>query len=292
MKKSIMLLVLCFLALVLSFVFIGCGESSGDDDDTTLTPSTIIFEDGIEVSKTVDTGIIYTNTVSGDGDGAITYSSLIPGTATVNETTGEVTHISAGTTVITANKAATNTHAAVTNSYILTVIAFVVIGDYYYYQGGKVAYILQLGELGYDASLQHGLIAAIADQSTGTGIIWALVANQGTAVPDGTSAAFGTGSANTDNIIAQNGAGDTYAAGLARACEDGGYVDWYLPSMNELNKLFLNRLAIEGFTKPAYWSSFEYSATNAWQQSFSGGVQDDSTKGDGINIGVRAVRTF
>jgi len=33
--------------------------------------------------------------------------------------------------------------------------------------GGKIAYILQQGDSGYDANIQHGLVAAISDQSTG-----------------------------------------------------------------------------------------------------------------------------
>ena len=82
------------------------------------------------------------------------------------------------------------------------------------YQGGVLAYVLVSGDPGYSASVQHGLIAATADQSTG--IIWAVGAYQSTSV-SGTVATLGSGAANTDKIIAQNGAGTTYAAGLARA---------------------------------------------------------------------------
>src|SRR5674476_46273 len=74
-----------------------------------------------------------------------------------------------------------------------------------------------------------------------------------TAVPGGTPTAIGTGSANTDKIITQNGAASTYAAGLARAYTDGVYHDWYLPSKEELNQLYLNRVAIGGFDTTTYW---------------------------------------
>ena len=84
-----------------------------------LLPSTIIFANGATVSKVYGT-TGYTNAVSGDGAGVVTYSSGTPATATI-DTNGEVTIVGVGTTVITATKAATSTHATVTNTYTLTV---------------------------------------------------------------------------------------------------------------------------------------------------------------------------
>ena len=102
------------------------------------------------------------------------------------------------------------------------------------YGGGVVAYIFQSGDQGYVAGQCHGLIAALTDQSSG--IVWALPANQSTVV--GTTSRDRHRLANTTAIIAQNGAGTGYAAGLAQAYTGGSYSDWYLPSRDELNWLY------------------------------------------------------
>lgn len=156
------------------------------------------------------------------------------------------------------------------------------------YQGGIIAYIYQSGDPGYVTGETHGIIAATSDQSTG--IIWAVSAYQSTSVPGGTGTALGTGSVNTDNIIFQNGAGNTYAAGLARAYQGGHYTDWYLPSRDELDKLCTNRTAIGGFAALYYWSSSEYDESMVWVQYFNFELQSSTLKYD-VN-GVRAVRAF
>ena len=141
--------------------------------------------------------------------------------------------------------------------------------------GGKVAYI--------DASGQHGLIAAPGNQHTA--IKWF----NGTNVLTGTGTAIETGNSNTEKIVAAQGAG-SYAAKL---CDDlvlNGYSDWYLPSKDELNQLYINRVAIGGFASNDYWSSSENGNIYAWRQGFSFGTQSYGTK-----IGtcyVRAVRAF
>jgi hypothetical protein len=158
------------------------------------------------------------------------------------------------------------------------------------YGGGIVAYLLQPGDPGYVAGEAHGLIAAIDDQNGGSGIPWSLPHYWNTAVT-GTGTALGAGSANTDRIIAQNGAGIDYAAGIARAHAGGGHADWYLPSSDELDRLYLNRAAIGGFESAAYWSSSEDGANTAWYQDFGNGVQGDSF-GKHSTYLVRAVRRF
>jgi len=171
------------------------------------------------------------------------------------------------------------------------------VGDVY--QGGKVAYILVNGDPGYDATTQHGLIAATSDQ--GRFIFWdrltgSLPLYQGTN-RGAIGTAIGTGFSNTSNIIAsQGGTATSYAAGVARAYTGGGYTDWYLPSKEELNKLYLNRVAIGEFISNSYglyWSSSEiqaYPFHSAWLQDFGNGGPLSSFKDFDVN--VRAIRSF
>ena len=157
------------------------------------------------------------------------------------------------------------------------------------YGGGIVAYILVDGDPGYVPGETHGLIAATADQTAAdSGIIWASAERV-----LWTDTAIGAGSANTDTIIADNGAGSAYAAGLARAYTSGGYSDWYLPSKDELGKLYLNRAAIGGFASTGicdYWSSSEGEANWAWIQGFDNGDQIPWNKSNTSR--VRAIRAF
>ena len=160
------------------------------------------------------------------------------------------------------------------------------------YQGGKVAYILASGDPGYDANTQHGLIAATSDQSTG--IQWYNGSNTTTGA---TSIEIGQGLANTNAIIASQGATTTsYAAGLARAYAGGGYNDWYLPSRNELDAIRANKYVIGGFATGYYWSSSENWISLAWTQYFISGFGGSYHYPTGdfkyYTYYVRAIRAF
>ena len=157
--------------------------------------------------------------------------------------------------------------------------------------GGIVAYVYQNGDPGYTSTNIPVLIA-------GNDVLGFTRWHNGSGISTGaTSAALGSGFANTNTIITSQGAstgGYTYAAALARNYTSGGFTDWYLPSQNELNQLYLNRVAIGGFTNAYnyFWASTEVDASNAKLQNFlSGGAVLDFLK-SATGGTVRAVRTI
>ncbi len=98
--------------------------------------------------------------------------------------------------------------------------------------------------------------------------------------------AIGTGEANTDLMFAGCSSG---AANSVRGYTGGG-VSWFLPSLDELNQLYLEKDVVGGFGAGPYWSSSQYSAVFAWSRPFDGGGQ--AHDGKGIAFPVRPVRAF
>ena len=148
------------------------------------------------------------------------------------------------------------------------------IGDSY--QGGIVFYLDGNG---------GGLIAAPSDQSASA--VWGC---QGTSITGADGTAIGTGYQNTIDIEA----GCTTPGTAADICANltlGGYSDWFLPSKDELNEMYLNKDAIGGFANNNYWSSTENDSSVAWCQYFFNGSQY-FVFGKNNYYYVRAVRAF
>jgi len=138
---------------------------------------------------------------------------------------------------------------------------------------------------------QHGLEAAQVDQHTN--IVWSFPDDVDKRTQAGKSGING-GSFNTDRIISTHGAGlgVTYAALLASDYNGGGYGDWYLPSIDELNLMYTNLhlQGVGGFASAFYWSSTEPSTSFAWILDF--GTGDIGMSHKSLQRRIRAVRAF
>ena len=110
----------------------------------------------------------------------------------------------------------------------------------------------------------------------------------------GTSTAIGTGRENSDLILVAALIA-TNRNSAANGCDDYPEQDsgvWFLPSKDELDKLYKN-LKLEGvgnFSTTNYWSSSQSSETEAWSINFSTGIS--SMSGKGSTYRVRPIRRF
>jgi len=158
------------------------------------------------------------------------------------------------------------------------------------YLGGIIAYFFQAEDVGYIEGEVHGLIAAPYDQSDG--IKWDEFLNGVRHYTD-TKVTIGSGLSNTILIVNTLGNGN-YAAKMCYDLDLGGYSDWFLPSRDELNILYINRLSIGNLSSGYYWCSTSNDALStgaAWGQNFVNGDQSDRYSKENL-FHVRAVRNF
>jgi hypothetical protein len=153
------------------------------------------------------------------------------------------------------------------------------VGDTY--EGGIIFYLDGNG---------GGLIAAPTDQATVNDFPdWGCI---GTAISGADGLLLGTGAQNTIDI--ENGC--TTSGTAADICSNlvlGGFSDWFLPSIEELETMYLNIGSVSNignFVSTKYWSSSEKDDIYAWNWEFSSGYQDYNSKTS--NKYVRAIRAF
>ena len=160
------------------------------------------------------------------------------------------------------------------------------IGDTY--KGGIIFYL--------DPSGCHGLISAPESQETTAQ--W----YEGSYVETKAyNSGLFDGAINTARIIRYQG-NTASAAAVCVNYRGGGFTDWYLPSVYELQLIYFNigpgnRLGlgnIGGFTTTFYWSSTELELNFVWRLDFkiSGGIYGRTANNKSNNYRVRAVRAF
>ena len=182
------------------------------------------------------------------------------------------------------------------------------------YKGGKIAYIFQSGDPGYVAGEFHGIIASNSDLSNG--IRWGQgndglsttydCVNRHSASGFALPCAIGAGRSNTSLIIASNteSSPTDYAALICSnySVVSNGvtYNDWFLPSKDEMLKLYQNKNLIGGL----FYDSTNASSKSNWYWTSSGDVfQDRATDVNSSNannsrsfrgslLSVRAVMYF
>ena len=149
---------------------------------------------------------------------------------------------------------------------------------------------------------EHGLIVDKTDLSTSQ--VWS---NRDTSLIGASAQSSWDGLSNSNAIVGQAGHTSSGAA-LCLNSTNNGQSDWYLPSIDELERLYQNRLEVNSSLRSIggatelkrldingnlanYWSSSEASADGAWRFYFNYGYANYGDGKDGTAY-VRAVRAF
>ena len=184
-----------------------------------------------------------------------------------------------------------------TAGFILAMVMVFGAGDYFSKEINAQGTTYKVGDRGpaggwifYDKGNNSGgwryLEAAPVDQSPA-----AKGGCGGVLIPDAKGLVIGTGKANTAAIIKScKDAG--IAAKIAADYRGGDKSDWFLPSRDELNLMYvtLRKAGVDGLAKENYWSSSEVNAYKTWVQSFRSGVYNGDYKS--MKFRVRAARAF
>lgn len=173
------------------------------------------------------------------------------------------------------------------------------IGQYVASEGGVIAHrwlSTSAGGSPTAGTVQNYLVVDTTDLSTGA--TW----DNGASVDISNVESTWDGQSNTNNLIAAGAGGGITAGTAAVLCDassNNGKTDWYLPAIDELNKIWDNRWEISQGIEAAsesplsfsrYWSSSEVDADYAWVFYFGIGFAGSVSKS--LTSYVRAVRKF
>jgi len=159
-----------------------------------------------------------------------------------------------------------------------------------YFDGGIIFHLWK-----DDAGNEHGLVVDIADVSVSS--VWSNVEDIGV----GAAAQSSWDGATASEAVINQPNHTASAAGLCIELTSNGFDDWYLPAIDELIKIWHNRIYINRALTTVsgaiqipiianYWSSTESFDNFAWSFNFANGSSFDNFKG--TPLAVRAIRQF
>ena len=171
--------------------------------------------------------------------------------------------------------------------------------------GGKIFYVAstpfacgptRTSRCTYLEAARSGWNDALADPQAKWSNAYGVINNVGS--PEtATATAIGWGYRNTRAIILAGNTDTGTASALADsyAVTVGGVVvdDWYLPSLDELNEMYIRKTNIGGFDESdLYWSSTDSTSTNARRQRFNNTGENWTGSGKFSLHKVRPIRAF
>ena len=265
------------------------------DKEEEIVPTTPTVVTNTNFKKTIHENPLsdqILGTVISKSLGTLVYSiksQALAGAIAIDATTGELTVADATlydfetNPTLTAMVEVTNGSATETLNVTITLTNLNEIGDFK--EGGIIFWIDPTDNA-------KGLVVGLNDLGDAK---WGCY---GTSILGAQGATVGTGAQNTLAIEAGCTPSGT-ASDLCANSTIGGYSDWFLPSIDALSLLYLNRAVITPalsansgafLFSTRYWSSTERSSNNAWLYSFFSGTSSNFNKFNTFR--VRAVRAF